>query len=118
MDLIKAFDKVDWIFLRFVLIQSGLSVEVTNWIMGCVSSANFAILINGHPSNFFRGQRGLRQGCPLSPLLFLMVIERLRLLIKNAKSNGWFWGFSFSPSLIISHLLFVDDVLIFGRGVL
>jgi hypothetical protein len=65
LDLIKAYDRVDWGFLRLVLLQVGLSLEATDWIMGCVTSANFAVLINGKPTNFFKSSRGLRQGLPV-----------------------------------------------------
>ena len=58
-----------------------------NWIMECVTTATFSILINGRPTMYFKGNRGLSQGCPISPLLFLLVIEGLRLLIKSAKSG-------------------------------
>lgn len=116
LDLMKAFDRVDWTFLRLILLQAGLPFEVVNWIMGCVSSANFSVLINGHPSDFFKGDRGLRQGCPLSPLLFLLVIEGLSLILSLAKANNQFTGIKITPRLLISHLLFRDDVLIFGKG--
>ena len=53
IDLDKAYDKVNWDFLRLVLLQIGLHVEVTNWIMGCVSSASFFVLINGSPTKIF-----------------------------------------------------------------
>jgi hypothetical protein len=59
----------------------GLSLEVTDWIMGCVTSTNFVVLINGKPSCFFKSSRGLGQGFPLSPLLFLLVIEGLKKII-------------------------------------
>lgn len=116
MDLVKAFDRVDWTFLRFVLLQSGIPYEATNWILGCVSSANFSVLVNGHSTEFFKGDRGLWQGYPLSPLLFLMVIEGFSLLLKLAKVDKHFFGIQLSPGLSITHLLFVDDVLVFGRG--
>jgi hypothetical protein len=64
LDMMKAYDRVDWGFLRLVLLQVGLSLEATDWIMGCVSTANFVVLINGSPSSFFKSTRGLRQGCP------------------------------------------------------
>lgn len=60
LDLAKAYDKVDWTFLRLVLQQVGLNLEVVNWIMGCVTSTNFAMLINGSPSQFFKASCGLR----------------------------------------------------------
>ena len=86
--------------------------------MGCVSSANFAVLVNGSPSPFFSSSRGIRQGCPLSPLLFILVIEGLSLLIEDAKRNGKIKGIKISHHLSLTHLLFVDDVILFGLGIL
>ena len=74
-----------------------------NWIMGCLLSANFVVLVNGTPSKFFSASRGIRQGCPLSPLLFILVIEGLSLLIKDARDA-------------FTHLLFMDDVILLGAG--
>jgi hypothetical protein len=116
LDLIKAYDRVDWGFLRLVLLQIGLSLEAIDWIMGCVTSANYAVLINGKPTNFFKSSRGLRQGCPLSPLLFLLIVEGLsRLLLEqvDAKNIG---GILVARGIRITHLLFVDDVVLFGIG--
>jgi hypothetical protein len=116
LDLRKAYDKVSWQFLRMMLIQIGLKWEVTQWIMGCVSSANYVVLINGSPTGFFKSHRGLRQGCPLSPLLFLLVVEGLSRLLKKACTEGSFKGIKVATGIIISHLFFVDDVLILGSG--
>ena len=82
--------------------------------MSCLSSANFALLVNGSPSSFFTATHGIRQGCHLSPLLFILVIEGLSLLIKDAQSNGKIRGIKISPQLSLTHLLFVDDVIMFG----
>ena len=84
--------------------------------MGCVSSANFAGLVNGSPSSFFSASRGIRQGCSLSTLLFILVIEGLSLLIEDAKRNGNIKGIKISYHLSLTHLLFVDDVILFGLG--
>ena len=86
--------------------------------MSCITSVNFAVLINGTPTSFFPASRGIRQGCPLSPLLFILVIEGLSLLIKDARNNGLIRGIRISPSLTLSHLLFVDDVILMGSGTL
>jgi hypothetical protein len=110
LDLSKAYDRVNWTFLHLVLIQMGMSLKTINWIMGCIQSASFAILINGAPSNFFKASRGLRQGCPLSPFLFLIIAEALSLLIKEARSKGLLRGIAVSESESITHLLFVDDI--------
>lgn len=84
--------------------------------MGCIKSTNFAILVNGCPTTFFQASRGLRQGCPMSPLLFILVIEGLSRLIHQARPEGSFTGIQVSPHVIITRLLFVDDILIFGLG--
>ena len=84
--------------------------------MGCVSSACFAVLFNGSPSNFFKASRGIRQGCPLSPLLFILIIESLSRIILNAHLVGHITDYQYTPDLSITHLLFVDDVLLFGIG--
>jgi hypothetical protein len=114
LDLKKAYDNVSWQFLRLLLIQIGLKWEVTQWIMACVTNVSMAVLINGSPTSFFKIHRGLRQGCPLSPLLFLLVIECLSRQIKKAVANGSFKGLKVVVETFISHLLFVDDVLILG----
>ena len=71
--------------------------------------------MNGSPSGFFKSSRGLRQGCPLSPLLFLLIIEGLSRSISLAKERGVIKGVIIAGNLSLTHLLFVDDVLIFGR---
>jgi hypothetical protein len=87
LDLQKAYDCINWDLLRMILLQIGMGLKVTNWIMSCVVSTSFSVLINGEATNFFKSGRGLRQGCPLSPLLFILVMEGLSLLLKD-KSKG------------------------------
>ena len=84
--------------------------------MSCMTLISFAILMNGAASPFFFAERGIRQGCPLSPLLFLLVAECLSRFIIKARVDGNFKGISISPGLSISNLLFVDDILIFYDG--
>ena len=86
--------------------------------MACISSANFTVLVNGTPSKFFKASRGIRHGYPLSPLLFILVIEGLSLLIVDARSHGLIRGIKISPLLSLTHLLFVDDVILLGSGTL
>jgi hypothetical protein len=88
IDLKKAFDSIDWDFLRLILLSVGFGINFTDWIMSCVSSANLSVLINGEASRFFKSERGLRQGCPLSPYLFILVLEGLSLLLtKNVAEH-------------------------------
>ena len=84
--------------------------------MGCATTINFEILVNGTPTCFFTATRGIRQGYPLSPLLFILVIEAISLLIKDAKAKGKIRGINISDTLYLTHLLFVDDVTLFGMG--
>eukprot|EP00253_Pinus_taeda_P035564 PITA_35564 len=116
IDLSKAYDRVNWLYLRMMLTHLGFNYTFTSWIMGCISSVSFAVLINGSASSFFNSQRGLRQGCPLSPLLFLLVAEGLSRLIHKARREGKVKGIEVAINLFITHLLFVDDILIFTNG--
>jgi hypothetical protein len=116
IDLSKAFDRVNWLYIRMLLIHLGFGLVFVNWIMACLSSVSFSILLNGSATKFFLAERGLRQGCPLSPLLFLLVAEGLSRFISGANLGGRFAGIKITNGLIITHLLFVDDILIFCDG--
>jgi hypothetical protein len=112
LDLQKAYDCINWDLLRMILIQIGLGNDMTKWIMSCISSSTFAVLLNGEATDFFKSGRGLRQGCPLSPLLFILVMEGLSLLLKEGQQKGLLTGIKVSRTLRILHILFVDDVVI------
>jgi hypothetical protein len=68
IDLSKAFDRVNWLYIRMLLIHLGFRLVFVNWIMACLNSVSFSILLNGSATAFFQAERGIRQGCPLSPL--------------------------------------------------
>jgi mannosylglycoprotein endo-beta-mannosidase len=84
--------------------------------MSGVTSANFSVLVNGEPSPFFRSGKGLRQGCPLSPLLFILAMEGLSLLLKQKQIEGKTTGIKVFRVVNILHLLFIDDILIMTNG--
>jgi hypothetical protein len=84
--------------------------------MGCITTVNTVVLVNEIPTDFFKCHRGLRQGFPLSPLLFLLVVEVFSRLLTQAVTSGSFKGLKVVVNTFISHLLFVDDVLILGAG--
>lgn len=113
MDLVKDYDRVEWVYLR-LLLQIGLSIFVTDWIMSRVMLSQYSVLINGSSTDFVKGSRGISQGFPLSSLLFLLDIEGLSHMIKKAKDECKIKGVKISASIFITHLLFVDDVLLFG----
>jgi hypothetical protein len=114
--LSKAFDQTCWLYIRLLLIYIGFNLPVVNWIMGCISTVSFAVLINGSASPFFRPTRGLRQGCPLSSYLFLIVDEDLSRAIQEAKRTRSIQGVKMGGTEYHTHLLFVDDVLLFTNG--
>jgi len=82
--------------------------------MRCIQYASFVVLINGSPSKLFSSSRCLRHGFPVSHFLFLLVAEGLNKLIGNARIRGEIEGVKTIPSKIVSYLLFVDDILMFG----
>jgi hypothetical protein len=114
LDLKRAYDSVSWQYLYLLLDQIGLDRLNKSRIMGCLTLVNTVVLVNGTPTDFFRCHRGLRQGYPMSPMLFLLVIEALNRMINQAVETGTFKGLKVAPGIHISHLLFVDDVLIMG----
>eukprot|EP00253_Pinus_taeda_P033507 PITA_33507 len=99
-----------------LLIHLGFPLPLINWIMACIMTPTFSVLINGPASHFFHSERGLRQGFPLSPLLFLLIMEGLSRLIISAKREGSLSGLRITDECYLTHLLFVDDVLILLDG--
>ena len=90
IDLSKAYDHVNWTYLRVIMTKMVFFVPFITWVMSSISSVSFVVLINGVASSFFRSGRRLRQDCPLAPLLFLIVVEGLSRSIINAQNNGVF----------------------------
>ena len=117
LDFEKAYDRVNWEFIREVLTRKGFESGFVHRIMHLVSGGQTAVSINGEVGNFFRNKRGLRQGDPLSPYLFLFVAEALSLLLKDACEKDALKEFHVNRQAPgISHPLFADDSLLFFRG--
>ena len=99
-----------------VLQKMGFGTKWVGWMWSCVSSAKFSILVNGVSAVFFPSTRGLRQGDPLSPYLFVMGMEVLDVLIRRAVEGGYLSGCIIRggsrTSLNISHLFFADDTIV------
>ncbi|KAK9146665.1 hypothetical protein Sjap_006568 [Stephania japonica] len=82
LDLAKAYDHVDWLFLDYVLMKKGIGAIWRKWIYGCISSVSFSVLINGKPQPRFATTRGMCQGCSLSPFLFIIVANVFSRMMK------------------------------------
>ena len=88
LDMEKAYDRLEWPFILNVLRNFGFDERWINWITECISNTSFSILINGSPYGFFQPQRGLRQGDPLSPFLFIVAAEVLSKLLQKAEERN------------------------------
>lgn len=84
--------------------------------MACIINVGYVVVINGYPSRFFRAGSGLRQGCSLSPLLFILAMDVLSLHIKKEVVIRHFEALQISSQIFLSHSFFVDDILIMGMN--
>jgi hypothetical protein len=117
IDISKTYDRVEWGFLRGVLIRMGFSEKWIQWMMMCVSSVTYSVLMNFDRVGPIVPDRGLLQGDPLSPYLFILVAEGLSTLIHKAINRGDIHGVQVCRGApVVSHLLFADDCFLFCRA--
>uniref|UniRef100_A0A803NT67 Reverse transcriptase domain-containing protein n=1 Tax=Cannabis sativa TaxID=3483 RepID=A0A803NT67_CANSA len=113
-DMSKAYDRLEWDFISHVLVANGFSSKVCNLIMQCITTVSFSILLNGAPLAPFNPKRGIRQGDPLSPFIFILCSEVLSKLIFKAERLGQLSGVRIARnSAPISHLFYADDSIFF-----
>ena len=114
LDMSKAYDRVEWIFLEQLMRKMGFHRRWVDLIMATIKSVSYSFLINGVPRGSIKPTSGIRQGDPLSPYLFLLCSEGLNGLLKKAVAKGDLRGFSLCKNgPQISYLFFADDSLIF-----
>jgi hypothetical protein len=117
IDMEKAFDRMEWAFLLAILSKLGFHPTWINWVRLCISSSSFSILLNGSPFGHFKPGRGLKQGDPLSPFLFILGSEVISQLFLRQESRGLLSGLKIAKNCTpISHLLFADDLIIFAKA--
>ena len=116
IDISKAYDRVNWTFLKAVLLSINFRDKWIDWIMECVTSVQYSLLINGSPTKTFFSSRGLRQGDPISPYIFLFCANILSIALfkdeNKKKIKGIIVGRNGIP---FTQLLFADDSLFFFK---
>ncbi|XP_071715114.1 uncharacterized protein [Rutidosis leptorrhynchoides] len=116
VDFEKAFDCLNWNFLIDVMKCMGFGTRWRKWIFSCLSSTSISIFVNGSPTSEFQPSRGVRQGDPLSPFLFIIASEGLNILAKATLEKGLFKGVEVrNDKVLISHLQYADDTIFMGE---
>lgn len=113
----KAYDRLEWVFLKKVLLAFGFCSDWVKSVMKMVSSVSYKYKVNGFVSQKLVPHRGLRQGDPLSPYLFILAADALSLMLTNAKEKGMIQGVQLCEGApILTHSFFADDALLFVRA--
>ena len=116
VDLEKTYDRLNWGFIEDTLKDTGIPSRLQNVIMRCISSSSMRLLWNGQPIKEFKPSRGVRQGDPLSPYIFVLCIERLAYLISaEVPKGGWKPLIVAKKAPKLSHLFFADDLVLFAK---
>ena len=114
LDISKAYDQVECSFLEKIMIKLGFDPKWVHLAMKTVSTTSYSVLINGELCGFITPTRGIKQGDPLYPYLFLLCAEGLFAMLREAESARQLKGIMSSQNgVCISHLLFADDSLLF-----
>ncbi|XP_042990668.1 uncharacterized protein LOC122317666 [Carya illinoinensis] len=117
LDMSKAYDRIEWAFLRSVMLKMGFPVKWIELVMKCVSAVSYSLIVNGEPQPLFWPTRGLRQGDPISPYLFILCSEALSCLLNHAEKTHLITGLPIRKNhLHINHLFFADDSLLFCKA--
>ncbi|KAG7587002.1 Reverse transcriptase domain [Arabidopsis thaliana x Arabidopsis arenosa] len=116
VDLRKAFDSVSWDFIIETMKAMHFPGKFIGWISQCISTPQFSVSVNGLSAGYFKSSRGLRQGDPISPYLFVLAMEVFSRLMSSCFSAGFIKFHPKTEELDISHLMFADDVMIFFDG--
>ncbi|XP_058784217.1 uncharacterized protein LOC131658988 [Vicia villosa] len=116
VDFDKAYDSLSWNFLRDILVRMGFGKKWMMWMDACIFSSHLSVLVNRSATNDFKVQRGLRQGDPLSPFLFVFAMEGLTYLVRSSVDLGEFKPFKFGIDEGVDILQFADDTVIFEEA--
>lgn len=118
LDIQKAYDHLNLEYLLGMLQKMGFDNKWIRWVKFCITTVKFSILVNNNsPTGFFSSQKGMRQGDPLPPFLFILAMEGMNDMLQTVEYKGWIKGLEVSPTIentkVITHLQYADDTLIF-----
>lgn len=116
VDIAKAFDTIRWKFIFQCLRSLSVPEVFLRWLHACVCTISYSLGFNGAIYGYFKGTRGLRQGDPLSPYLFVLAMNCLSLMLNKAARNGVFGYHAKCQRTALTHLYIADDLLIFYDG--
>ncbi|GKV27199.1 hypothetical protein SLEP1_g36397 [Rubroshorea leprosula] len=117
VDFEKAYDKVCWEFLDYMLWRVDVGTKWRGWINECLRTSSLSVLVNGSLSRQFEVSKGLKEGDPLSPFLFLIVVEGLNGIIKSTVEKGLFKGIEVGQNGVrFSYIQLADDIIMFGKA--
>ena len=116
IDVSKAFDSVQWLFVLQSLEAIGTPHRFIHWVKLCIATPSFSVQVNGELGGYFQSSRGLRQGCSLSPYLFVLCMNVLSHKIDKAVREKKFQFHPRCKALSLTHLCFADDLMIFVEG--
>ena len=116
IDISKAFDSVQWSFVLQSLEAIGVPATFIRWIKLCITTPSFSVQVNGELAGYFQSTRGLRQGCSLSPYLFVLCMNVLSHKIDQAVMEKRFKYHPRCKELSLTHLCFADDLMVFVEG--
>ena len=117
LDISKAYDQVEWQFLKKMMLRLGFDEQWVALAMETIHIASYSILINGEPQGFVKPTRGIKQGDLLSPYLFLLCAEGLSAMLMRAEEQKRIQGIlSCRGGVHVSHLLFADNSLLFCQA--
>ncbi|XP_062086128.1 uncharacterized protein LOC133792235 [Humulus lupulus] len=116
IDLSKAYDTVDWWFLEELLKSLCFPMRFIGWIMTCLKNTTYSLLMNGRVQGSFKGEKGKRQGDPISPLIFVLIMGYLTRRLQLVAQRSTFRYHPMWQSLKLLSLCFADDLILFFKG--